>query len=51
MKHQIALVGGQLLPIYVGIKEFSPDKIHFIVSKVHIFYDFPHEKYSLYIPI
>lgn len=33
MKHQIALVGGQLLPIYVGIKEFSPDKIHFIVSK------------------
>lgn len=33
MKHQITLVGGQLLPIYVGIKEFSPDKIHFIVSK------------------
>lgn len=33
MKHQIALVGGQLLPIYVGIREFSPDKIHFIVSK------------------
>ncbi|MFC4818098.1 Card1-like endonuclease domain-containing protein [Flavobacterium sp. GCM10023249] len=33
MKHQIALVGGQLLPIYVGIKEFNPDKIHFIVSK------------------
>lgn len=33
MKYQIALVGGQLLPIYVGIKEFSPDKIHFIVSK------------------
>ena len=36
MKHQIALVGGQLLPIYVGIKEFSPDKIHFIVSKESI---------------
>ena len=33
MKHQISLVGGQLLPIYVGIKEFNPDKIHFIVSK------------------
>jgi hypothetical protein len=33
MNHQIALVGGQLLPIYVGIKEFNPDKIHFIVSK------------------
>lgn len=36
MNHQIALVGGQLLPIYVGIKEFSPDKIHFIVSKESI---------------
>lgn len=36
MKHQIALVGGQLLPIYVGIKEFCPDKIHFIVSKESI---------------
>ncbi|WP_130734038.1 Card1-like endonuclease domain-containing protein [Flavobacterium sp. J27] len=33
MKHQISLVGGQLLPIYVGIKEFNPGKIHFIVSK------------------
>lgn len=32
MKHQIALVGGQLLPVYIGIKEFNPDKIHFIVS-------------------
>jgi hypothetical protein len=32
MKHQIALVGGQLLPIYVGIKEYNPDFIHFIVS-------------------
>jgi hypothetical protein len=36
MKHQIVLVGGQLLPIYLGIKEFSPDKIHFIVSKESI---------------
>lgn len=33
MKHQIVLVGGQLLPIYIGIKEFSPEKIHFLVSK------------------
>lgn len=33
MKHQITFVGGQLLPIYVGIKEFSPDKIHFVVSE------------------
>jgi hypothetical protein len=32
MKHQITFVGGQLLPIYVGIKEFKPDKVHFIVS-------------------
>lgn len=33
MKHQITFVGGQLLPIFLGIKEFSPDKIHFIVSE------------------
>ena len=33
MKHQIILVGGQLLPVFVGIKEFSPDKIHFIISE------------------
>lgn len=33
MKHQITLVGGQLLPLFLGIKEFSPDKIHFIVSQ------------------
>lgn len=32
MNHQISLVGGQLIPIYVGIKEFNPDKVHFIVS-------------------
>lgn len=32
MKHQIALVGGQILPIYVGIKEFNPHKVHFLVS-------------------
>jgi hypothetical protein len=33
MKYQITFVGGQLLPVFVGIKEFSPDKIHFIVSE------------------
>lgn len=33
MKHQITFVGGQLLPVLVGIKEFSPDKIHFIISE------------------
>ena len=32
MKHQIALVGGQLLPILIGIKEFVPDEIHLILS-------------------
>jgi hypothetical protein len=32
MKHQISLVGGQLLPVYVGIKEFMPDKLHLIAS-------------------
>ena len=36
MKHQITLVGGQLLPIYVGIKEYGPDKVHFIVSNESI---------------
>jgi len=33
MKHQIAFVGGQLLPVFIGIKEFDPDTIHFIVSE------------------
>lgn len=33
MKHQICFVSGQLLPIYIGIKEFMPDKIHFIASE------------------
>ena len=32
MKHQITLVGGQLLPVFIGIKAFTPDRIHFIVS-------------------
>lgn len=33
MKHQISFFGGQLLPIFIGIKEFMPDKVHCIVSK------------------
>ena len=33
MKHQISFLGGQLLPIYIGIKEFKPDKVHFIASE------------------
>ncbi len=33
MKHQIILVGGQILPLYLGIKEFNPDYIHFIASE------------------
>lgn len=32
MKHQITFLGGQLLPIYIGIKEFMPGKVHFIAS-------------------
>jgi len=33
MNHQIAFVGGQLLPVFIGIKEFAPDSIYFIVSQ------------------
>lgn len=33
MKHQICFLGGQLLPIYIGIKEFMPDSVHFIASE------------------
>ena len=33
MKHQISFLGGQLLPIYIGVKEFIPHKIHFIASE------------------
>lgn len=33
MKHQITFLGGQLLPIYIGIREFAPDKIHFLASE------------------
>lgn len=33
MKHQISFLGGQLLPIYIGIKEFMPDKVHLIASE------------------
>lgn len=33
MKHHISLVGGQLLPILVGIKEFNPDVVHLVMSK------------------
>jgi len=32
MKHQITLIGGQLLPIFIGIKEFNPDKVYFVAS-------------------
>lgn len=32
MKHQITFVGGQVLPVFVGIKECPPDIIHFIIS-------------------
>lgn len=32
MKHQIALLGSQVLPIFLGIKEYNPDHVHFLVT-------------------
>lgn len=32
MNHQITLVGGQVAPVYLGIKEFNPDVVHFLVT-------------------
>lgn len=32
-KHQIALVGKELLPIYYGVKKFAPDVLHLVVTK------------------
>lgn len=32
-KHQIALVGKELLPIYYGVKKFAPDVLHLLVTK------------------
>jgi Card1-like, endonuclease domain len=33
MKVIVTLVGGQALPVYLGIKEFNPDKLVFLSSK------------------
>lgn len=33
MKHQITLVGGQILPVYLGITEKMPDVVHILYSK------------------
>ncbi len=33
MKHQITLIGGQILPVYLGIIEKKPDVIHVLYSK------------------
>jgi len=33
MKHQISIVGGQITPIFWGIKERNPDKIHILYTK------------------
>ncbi len=33
MTHQITLLGGQLLPVYWGIKEKSPDIVHVLYTK------------------
>jgi len=32
MKRQIALVGGQLVPVYLGIRERNPEHVHLIYS-------------------
>lgn len=33
MKHHISLVGGQILPLYLGVIESDADVIHFVYSK------------------
>lgn len=33
MKHQITLVGGQILPVYLGVVERKPDVVHCLYSK------------------
>lgn len=33
MKHQITLIGGQILPVYIGIVERKPDVVHVLYSK------------------
>lgn len=33
MNHQITLLGGQISPVYWGIKEFNPDVVHILYSK------------------
>ena len=33
MKHQVTIVGGQITPIFWGIKEREPDTIHMLYTK------------------
>ena len=33
MKHQITLIGGQILPVFIGITEKKPDIVHVFYSK------------------
>ncbi len=33
MKHQITLIGGQTIPVYLGVMEKKPDVIHVLYSK------------------
>ena len=33
MKHQIVIIGGQITPIYWGIKEKNPDVVHLLYTK------------------
>lgn len=32
-KHQIALIGGAVHPIYYAVKKYAPDEVHFIVTE------------------
>lgn len=33
MKHQIAILGKEILSVYHGLKEFGPDRVHFICTE------------------
>lgn len=32
-KHQISLVGGEIFPVYYGVKKYKPDVLHLIITK------------------
>lgn len=33
MTHQITLLGGQILPVYIGVLERNPDTVHILYTK------------------